>query len=403
MKSLSKIGIVVFSCVLFIYGYSSMNIGLPAYPMLEEYFQASAEHVKLSMTVFLLGFSTVQLFWGTFSDRFGRRKTVLIGTIITIIGSLLTAYASTISFFIIGRFVEAIGSGFTPVMARAILSDSLNSKLLLRAMSFIVAVVAILPALAPLLGGEIIHLSGNWQSIYYFLTLGGLIFLIYEYFKLPETHLNLIKKLSLKHTFHIYRSILSHSYFLGYFLSISLVMGGLITFYAVAPYIFVLHLNISADTYGYFLMIICFSYISGSLIANRLSKYLALNKIIACGFLLTYVAAILLIIFSLNSQMTIISAVLPMAIYALGCGCISPISNVCAILAIKKNYGSLGAILGAGSILTSSILSGILAPFSMETLVPLTIFIASISGISSIIFYNLIIKMKYNPTEDNIN
>ncbi len=394
---LSKNAFIIFCCVLFIYGYSSAYIGLPAYPMLQHYFHTDAGHVKWSMTIFLLGYAVSQLFWGAYSDRFGRRTIVLIGTVVTILGSCITAFAPTISAFIVGRFVEAIGVGFTPVMARAILADSLDQKILHRAMTFVVGVVAILPAVAPLVGGQIIHLFDAWQPIYYFLAIAGFVFLVYEYFKLHETHLNKVKKLSLRHVFEVYFSILTHSHFMGYFLTISLMLGGLVTFYAIAPYIFISHLNMAPNTYGFVLIFIGVCYMVGSFFSHKLSHRLPLNKIILCGYAFTFLSAISFFVFLSFYHMTLLSVVIPMMLYAFGCGFISPTSNACAMSVIKSHYGSLAAILGAGSILASSILNAILARFSLDTLFPLAIFIIVVNLISGAIFYFAIIKPKFNP------
>lgn len=70
-----------------------------------------------------------QLQYGFLSDRFGRKKLILISLGITILGIIITAFAQgTISFYI-GRIITAIGSAGCPVISRSIVADvSHNSK-----------------------------------------------------------------------------------------------------------------------------------------------------------------------------------------------------------------------------------------------------------------------------------
>ena len=55
---------------LFVYGWLSVNIYLPILPKLESIFQTTPQMARLTVTVFLIGFSLSQLVWGPLSDRF---------------------------------------------------------------------------------------------------------------------------------------------------------------------------------------------------------------------------------------------------------------------------------------------------------------------------------------------
>ncbi|MDE4980621.1 MFS transporter, partial [Francisella tularensis subsp. holarctica] len=64
-----------------------------------------------------------QLTYGFVSDRYGRKKSVLISLSITILGILISAFAQGIVPFYIGRIVTALGSAGCPVIRRSIIAD----------------------------------------------------------------------------------------------------------------------------------------------------------------------------------------------------------------------------------------------------------------------------------------
>lgn len=62
----------------------STDIYLPAMPTMAEDLYGN---VELTITGFLVGFAIAQLIWGPISDHLGRRKPLLIGMVLFIIGS----------------------------------------------------------------------------------------------------------------------------------------------------------------------------------------------------------------------------------------------------------------------------------------------------------------------------
>ena len=69
----------------------STDIYLPAMPAMGRDLNGDAE---LTITGFLIGFSLAQLFWGAVSDKIGRKKPLIIGLVLFIIGSVGTPNTS---------------------------------------------------------------------------------------------------------------------------------------------------------------------------------------------------------------------------------------------------------------------------------------------------------------------
>jgi len=374
----SKHRVIFFAYLFSVYGYLSINIGLPAYPALQHYFHTNASQVKFSMTVFLFGYAIAQLFWGTLSDRFGRHKIILSANLVALVGSYLTAAATSMPLFICGRFIEAIGVSYSVVISRAILADSCNKNAMQIAVAWVLVIIAIMPAVAPIIGGSLLFWF-NWQSAYYFLLGFGVLVLLSSKLWLQETCSKRVAKLSLPNIFSLYTSLVKNKKFMGYLLSYSIILGGLLTFYVFASYLFINGLHISAHYYGYLLTLIGGAYILGTMLTSFLTNKFSSQRILKLGYVMTLVPLVLLLIFLLARIFNPSTVIIPMMFYALGCGFISPTSNALAMYSVAdKERGSAAALLGSVVIVCSSLSSAITAKFAMDNLLALGLFLFSL-------------------------
>jgi DHA1 family bicyclomycin/chloramphenicol resistance-like MFS transporter len=104
----------------------STDLYLPAIPQLVENLGASISQGQLTLSIFLLGFATGQLFYGSISDTYGRKPVLYLGLAIFLIATLGCATAQDMDTLIAARFVQGLGGASGPVLARAIISDSLR-------------------------------------------------------------------------------------------------------------------------------------------------------------------------------------------------------------------------------------------------------------------------------------
>ena len=139
----SRSFLYTIAVALFVNGWLSVNIYLPILPHLEKVFDIGRSTASLTVTVFLIGFSVTQLVWGPLSDRFGRKPILLCGLAISVTGAVLAACANSIEFFMGARILESVGIGVAPVLARSVLTDSLDRDHVSTAMAYVAIVVAI--------------------------------------------------------------------------------------------------------------------------------------------------------------------------------------------------------------------------------------------------------------------
>mgnify|MGYP002713091259 CR=1 FL=1 len=97
-----------------------------------------------------------QVPFGSMSDKIGRKPTLLIGLIIFLIGSLISAYATDIYTLMLGRFLQ--GAGAIGSVITAMISDLVKEEVRGKAMAIMGATIALSFALAmglgPVLGAK---------------------------------------------------------------------------------------------------------------------------------------------------------------------------------------------------------------------------------------------------------
>ncbi len=96
------------------------------------------------------------------SDRFGRRRIYLLDVALFGLGSLVVAVSPTFTVLLVGRAVQAVGSGGIFPVAAAVIGDTYPSEQRGRALGLIGAVFGMAFLIGPVLGGLLLQLSWHW-------------------------------------------------------------------------------------------------------------------------------------------------------------------------------------------------------------------------------------------------
>ena len=186
MKTQNKVLISVMVIAAIALGNAGSTLYLPAMPAITVALHTTGAMMKLSLSLFLIGFSASQLFYGPLSDAFGRKINLILGIIIFIVGSLISALADDITVLLIGRFIEGVGIGAANAVGYALMRDIYSGSKLTVQLSYVSVFVGTMPLVAPIIGGYLVT-ELNWQSCFYLLAIAALLLLIVKVVFLPET------------------------------------------------------------------------------------------------------------------------------------------------------------------------------------------------------------------------
>lgn len=162
----------------------SIDAMLPALPDIEV--DLGSAQGPLVILIFFAGMSIGQLFFGPWSDASGRRRVILFGSSIFIVGCLMSLYARNFDTMLLGRFVQGLGASAPRVVSLAVVRDRFEGAQMARVMSLIMMVFILVPVFAPALG-QLVLLFADWRSL--FAIMLGLVIVITLWFgaRQPET------------------------------------------------------------------------------------------------------------------------------------------------------------------------------------------------------------------------
>src|SRR5690606_24918045 len=92
-------------------GPLAIHIYLPVIPAVKASLELSDALAQASFALGLGAMACSTLFWGSMSDRFGRRPVLLCGLVVFLLGSLACALAQGVVTLILGRLLQAFGAG----------------------------------------------------------------------------------------------------------------------------------------------------------------------------------------------------------------------------------------------------------------------------------------------------
>lgn len=386
-------GVRLLCILLMVLSWISVNIYLPALPKLIAVFHSNEANLKLSLTLFFTSFAISQLLWGPISEKYGRKKPLMIGMALTSLGVLMAMFSNSVTTFNSGRFIEAVGLGCAPVLGRAILSDLLEKTLLSITWAYATITANIMPALAPIIGGHLLFWFG-WRAIFLFLLLYSAALYWVTYKHLPETHQDIQPNLQFKNVLSQYASACTHRIFMGYLLPYFLLSGAMIGYYASMPFIFISKLHVAPQIYGYYSVITVLTYIAGALLNRFLSLRYTLPFMVLLGTMFALAASLVICLLAAFFALTELTVLLPLALFTFAAGFVSPSSNTGSLLALRHLAGAGSAIAGSGIYAASAVLSTIATSLPLDTLWPLAMYILIVSLISFLAFYGMVYRNK---------
>ncbi|WP_199479995.1 multidrug effflux MFS transporter [Vibrio harveyi] len=344
---------ILLACLIISVGQLSMGLVFPSLPWIAKDFDISLDQAQLLVSVYLLGFGPSQFIYGPISDALGRKKVLLTGLLIAMLGLLMIIFFSnTFTGMVMGRFLQGLGTGCCAVLARASTRDRFSGPELPVALSYIAMAASITPLVAPVIGG-FINAHFGWTMVFIsllgYVSLAWIVILV----RFKETITQTSPLPSPKKMLLQYRDLLTSRYFMS-FASIGwLNFSLMITTVSVMPFIMQNQIGMTSDQYAMWALIPAFGMICGTSICNRVRPIIGTKKMLLATPILHLSSAVWLFFCPVEPLYLMLGQLLMI----LGNAIALPCAQAMVMQPYKKQAGAAAAMSGGGQMVVSSLVS----------------------------------------------
>lgn len=352
-------------------GQLSVDLYLPSLPAISHAFKASHSTVQLTIAVFLFGLGLSQLFYGPWSDAIGRKRPLLTGVGLTVLGGMVCCVAPNIHVLIAGRLLQGIGAGVCNSVGRSLLRDLVSGHYLSRLAGQMGMASSFMVAVAPTIGGYIQHYT-SWRVSFVVMFVYAATVLVMLWYALPETHQNPDPSaIRFKGLVHNYGQLLKSPAFIGNAFCGSIAYSGIIAYITASPFLLQSTLHVSPVQFGWLALLNAIGIFSSGWINNHCVIRYGIPKMLFAGVSGMILGAAMMLIIGCFGVLNVTVIVLPMALFCMGAGLTFQNASAGALESFGHIAGSAGAIYGALQISSGALVSGFIALLHEKTQLPL--------------------------------
>ncbi|MEH6452801.1 MAG: purine nucleoside transporter PunC [Psychromonas sp.] len=366
----SKLTLVWFACLSML-GFLATDMYLPAFNLIQDEFATTQHYIGLSLSIFLLGMALGQLIYGPLSDRLGRIKVLVAGMLLFSVASLFAASATSVETFLVARFFQALGACSAAVIWQAVVIDRYAGKESERIFATIMPLVALSPALAPIIGASLEGFFG-WRSIFIALVIFGGVLAVMTLKQSESVDKNKKHEKLSTQLRKDYKQILSSKKFIGNMLIFSAASAAFFAYLTGSPFVM--------NAMGYTPTDIALSFVPqtisfiiGGYGCRALLNHFDSKKILAWAVGLFFVTVTVIFTISINTTPTTIWPILlPFCFIAIANGAIYPVVINQALSEFKNCSATAAGLLNFLQTILCFAASGIVSAFTAFGLITIS-------------------------------
>lgn len=316
--------------------------------------------VQLTLTGYLLMLGLGQLIAGPIADAFGRRRPLVFGLVLFVLGCLLAAVAPTMTVLVVARMIQGAGGAVAFVVANSSVRDRTRGDAATKIFALLMTVTAVAPILAPALGGVIGQFLG-WRAVFVSLALLGVLALLVALRALPESlPVAERSRLSFGPVLRAYgahlrsgRLLLPLGALAGAFVFLFSYLGG-------ASYVYQGFYGLDQTEFGVLFGLTGISVLLGALLAHRLAERLGTARLGVIGVLVMALGGGVALIGAVTSP-SVVAVAVGIGIGLLGLGLCDPALMAMCMSAVERNLGAASALIGSTQYLLGAATTALIA------------------------------------------
>ncbi|MEI9828031.1 Bcr/CflA family multidrug efflux MFS transporter [Enterobacter sp. E12] len=274
----------------------SIDMYLPALPVISAQFGVPAGSAQMTLSTYILGFALGQLLYGPMADSLGRKPVILGGTLVFAAAAVACALAQSIDQLIIMRFLHGLAAAAASVVINALMRDIYPKEEFSRMMSFVMLVTTIAPLVAPMAGGAVL-VWFSWHAIFWILALAALLASAMIFFFIDETlPVERRQKFHIRTTIGNFASLFRHKRVLSYMLASGFSFAGMFSFLSAGPFVYIELNHVSPQHFGYYFALnIVFLFVL-TIINSRFVRRVGALNMFRAGLWIQFVMAVWLVV-----------------------------------------------------------------------------------------------------------
>lgn len=325
----SSLGIVLILGLLAMLMPLSIDMYLPALPVIAQEYGVDAGRTQMTLSSYILGFAIGQLFYGPMADSIGRKPVILGGTLIFAAAAVACALSQSVDQLIAMRLLHGLAAAAASVVINALMRDIYPKEEFSRMMSFVMLVTTIAPLVAPMAGGAVL-VWFNWHAIFWILALLALLASVAIFFLVRETlPVERRQKFHFRTTLGNFATLFRHKRVLSYMLASGFSFAGMFSFLSAGPFVYIELNHVSPQHFGYYFALnIVFLFLM-TIVNSRFVRRVGAVKMFRNGLYVQFLMALWMVI-SAELNFGFWALVLGVAAFV---GCVSLVaSNAMAVI-----------------------------------------------------------------------
>ncbi len=322
----------------------AVHLFFPVIPAVKVAFGLSDAYAYLIFSIALFGMAFATLFYGSLSDRYGRRPVLLSGLALFLFGSVVSAFAPTPELLVAGRLVQAVGAGCGLALVRAIARDAYRAEDLIKAIAYLTMFGTLGPMVSPFIGGLLTDAFG-WRSVFAFAVVSGGAIMLIAYRVLYETHP--AEKRTRSDDLGVaqsYAALLRRPRFNAFVLQSGFSTGAFMVMASASASLMTELLNRPATEFGLYFILFPVGFFTGNFISTRIGNRVAGETMVLSGSLLAMLTVVVQAVLLANGAVNPLTFFVPGFFITMAQGIALPYAQVGAMTEIPRFAGTAAGV-----------------------------------------------------------